>query len=194
MRRPMATKATGSSLQRLGEAAWEPFSRLAGRLLAPAGPGVAAGVSNVAWWVHNLVVLAFLNLLPLSKHFHIITSVPNVFFKKLEPTGALAKQDLENATRFGSSHIDHFTWKQVLDMFTCTECGRCSSQCPATATGKPLAPRQLLLDLRDYLYQHQVRATHVRQQTPESQPLAKWSSARSAQARMPRPRFPILSH
>jgi Fe-S oxidoreductase len=139
----------------MGEAAWEPFSRLAGRLLAPAGPGVAAAVSNVAWWVHNLVVLAFLNLLPLSKHFHIITSVPNVFFKKLEPTGALAKQDLENATRFGSSHIDHFTWKQVLDMFTCTECGRCSSQCPATATGKPLAPRQLLLDLRDYLYQHQ---------------------------------------
>jgi Fe-S oxidoreductase len=61
----------------------------------------------------------------------------------------------ENTVRYGTSRIDHFTWKQVLDMFSCTECGRCSSQCPATATGKALAPRQLLLDLRDYLYTHQ---------------------------------------
>src|SRR5262249_31758632 len=107
------------------------------------------------WWLHNLVVLVFLNLLPRSKHLHIITSLPNVFFRKLEPTGTLSKQDLENATTFGTSHIDQFSWKQVLDMFSCTECGRCSSQCPATATKKPLAPRQLLLDLRDYLYAHQ---------------------------------------
>ena len=91
----------------------------------------------------------------MAKHFHVITSLPNVFFRKLEPLGALSKQDLENAATFGTSHIDQFTWKQVLDMFSCTECGRCSSQCPATATGKPLAPRQLLLDLRDYLYAHQ---------------------------------------
>src|SRR5881296_1363569 len=139
-----------------GEGAWEPLSNHVVRpLLAAAGPWVAAGASNVAWWVHNLVVLVFLNLLPRSKHFHIITSLPNVFFRKLEPIGQLSKQDLENATRFGSSHVDHFDWKQVLDMFSCTECGRCSSQCPATATGKPLAPRQLLLDLRDYLYAHQ---------------------------------------
>jgi Fe-S oxidoreductase len=61
----------------------------------------------------------------------------------------------ENTVRYGTSHIDQFTWKQVMDMFSCTECGRCSSQCPATATSKPLAPRQLLLDLRDYLYKHQ---------------------------------------
>jgi len=138
------------------EATWEPASHGVGRLLF-AGFGVAGAVAigNVAWWVHNLVVLAFLNFLPRSKHFHIITSAPNVFFKKLEPTGALAKQDLENATHYGTSHIDQFHWKQVLDMYSCTECGRCSSQCPATATGKPLAPRQLLLDLRDYLYAHQ---------------------------------------
>jgi Fe-S oxidoreductase len=138
-----------------GDAGWEPFSRLVGaRLLAATGRAVTSAAGNVAWWVHNLVVLVFLNLLPRSKHFHIITSLPNVFFRKLEPIGALSKQDLENATTFGSSHIDQFTWKQVLDMFSCTECGRCSSQCPATATGKPLAPRQLLLDLRDYLYAH----------------------------------------
>ncbi len=142
---------------------WQPISSLFAIPLRAAGPGVATGVSNVAWWVHNLIVLTFLNFLPLAKHFHIITSLPNTFFRKLEPIGTLSKQDLENATIFGTSHIDQFTWKQVLDMFSCTECGRCSSQCPATATGKPLAPRQLLLDLRDYLYAHQdeVKAKRV---------------------------------
>ncbi|HLY36532.1 MAG TPA: (Fe-S)-binding protein [Candidatus Binatia bacterium] len=150
-----------------GDAWWEPFSRFVGAgLFAMAGPTVTRAAGNAAWWLHNLVILVFLNLLPLSKHFHIITSLPNVFFRKLEPTGTLSKQDLENATTFGTSHIDQFTWKQVLDMFSCTECGRCSSQCPATATGKPLAPRQLLLDLRDYLYEHsdevvEKRVTHA---------------------------------
>jgi len=139
-----------------GEGAWEPLSNHVVRpLLAGMDPGFAATAGGVAWWAHNLSVLVMLNFLPLAKHFHVITSLPNVFFRKLEPLGALSKQDLENATSFGTSHIDQFTWKQVLDMFSCTECGRCSSQCPATATGKPLAPRQLLLDLRDYLYAHQ---------------------------------------
>src|SRR5262249_36474535 len=138
-----------------GEAAWEPFSSLMSRLLAGLGPDGATMAGNFAWWAHNMSVLVLLNFLPLAKHFHVITSLPNVFFRKLQPTGALSTQDLENATTFGTSHIDQFTWKQVLDMFSCTECGRCSSQCPATATGKPLAPRQLLLDLRDYMYAHQ---------------------------------------
>ena len=137
------------------ERAWQPAGALMSGLLAPLGDGGARLVSDISWWIHNLVILVFMNLLPVSKHFHIITSLPNVFFRKLEPTGALSKMDLENATRFGTSYINHFTWKQVLDMYTCTECGRCSSQCPATATGKPLAPRQLLLDLRDYLYDHE---------------------------------------
>src|SRR5205814_8327673 len=73
------------------------------------------------------------------------------------PVGALAKRNLESEGpgAVGTSLVDQFNWKQVLDMFSCTECGRCSSNCPAAATGKPLAPRQLLLDLRDYLYAHQ---------------------------------------
>src|SRR5436309_1094916 len=142
-----------------GEGAWEPLSNHVVRpLLAGMAPGFVATAGGVAWWAHNLSVLVMLNFLPLAKHFHVITSLPNVFFRKLEPLGALSKQDLENATTFGASHIDQFTWKQVLDMFSCTECGRCSSQCPATATGKPLAPRQLLLDLRDYLYATQAFA------------------------------------
>ncbi len=138
------------------EERWEFASHATGQLLAGMlGPQMTIQLGAIAWWLHNLAVLVMLNFLPLAKHFHVITSLPNVFFRKLEPLGALSKQELENATTFGTSHIDQFDWKQVLDMFSCTECGRCSSQCPATATGKPLAPRQLLLDLRDYLYQHQ---------------------------------------
>src|SRR5947199_4859802 len=157
-----------------GEGFWEPLSNHVVRpWLAGMSLGFVATVGAVAWWAHNLSVLVMLNFLPLAKHFHVITSLPNVFFQKLEPLGALSKQDLENATTFGTSHIDQFTWKQVLDMFSCTECGRCSSQCPATATGKPLAPRQLLLDLRDYLYAHQdeVIAKRVRQRADWAQGL-----------------------
>ncbi len=138
------------------ERGWQPFSALVGLALFTAGgAGLAAFASNLGWWVHNCTILTFVNLLPISKHFHIITSAPNVFFKKLEPRGQLSKQDLENATTFGTSYINQFTWKQVLDMYSCTECGRCSSHCPATISGKTLAPRQLLLNLRDYLYEHE---------------------------------------
>ena len=135
------------------EMPWQPFSRIVALLLG--GPRTARFFSNAGWWVHNCVILVFLNLLPLSKHFHIITSLPNVFFIKTEPRGALSKMDLENGTRFGTSYINQFTWKQVLDMYSCTECGRCASHCPATLTGKELAPRQLLLNLRDYVYEHE---------------------------------------
>ena len=140
------------------EAAWEPVSATVGRLLAGLSPAGAATVGYVAWWAHNLAVLVMLNFLPLAKHFHVITSLPNVFFRKLEPLGRLSKQDLENAEIYGTSKLPHFTWKQVLDMYTCTECGRCSAECPATATSKPLAPRQMLLDLRNFLYDHESAA------------------------------------
>ena len=135
------------------ERAWQPLSYMVGLTLSSFG--IAELGSDFGWWLHNCVILVFMNLLPVSKHFHIITSLPNVFFKKLEPTGQLSKQDLENATTFGTSYINQFTWKQMLDMYSCTECGRCSSHCPATLSGKELAPRQLLLNLRDYLYEHE---------------------------------------
>ncbi|MFQ5904006.1 MAG: (Fe-S)-binding protein, partial [Candidatus Binatia bacterium] len=99
-----------------------------------------------------------------SKHFHIITAIPNVFFRKLEPAGALNIMDLENVETYGTSRINQFTWKQLLDMYSCTECGRCSSVCPATASGKPLAPRQLLLDLRDYLYSQEKEVAQKKSQ------------------------------
>ncbi len=137
------------------EALWQPITLwLANPLYGD--NHLAQIVAHISWWVHNLVILCFLNLLPRSKHFHIITSIPNVFFGKVEPKGRLAKTDFtaENP-RFGTSAITQFSWKQVLDMYSCTECGRCSSFCPATATGKPLAPRQMLLNLRDHLYAKQ---------------------------------------
>jgi len=139
------------------ERSWQPLASALAGALSAVGEGPAHWLSEIGWWGHNVIILVFLNLLPRSKHFHIITSLPNVFFRKLEPLGALSKMDLENSETFGVSRIEQFTWKQILDMYTCTECGRCSSNCPATATGKPLAPRQLLLDLRDYLYANQQR-------------------------------------
>ncbi len=120
------------------ERGWEPVSNLVSQLI-PAGS--AHTIAELGFWMHNLIVLTFMNLLPLSKHFHIITAIPNVFFGSLRPRGALSKTDPGDPAEF--------TWKQVLDMYSCTECGRCSAVCPATASGSPLAPRQLILDLRD---------------------------------------------
>jgi Fe-S oxidoreductase len=103
------------------------------------------------WWVHILVVLGFLNYLPHSKHLHVLTSVPNVYFSSLEPRGRLAKLNLEdeNAEKFGADDIRDLTWKQLLDGFTCTDCGRCTSVCPASNTGKVLSPRKIIMNIRE---------------------------------------------
>jgi Fe-S oxidoreductase/predicted enzyme related to lactoylglutathione lyase len=122
-------------------------------------------VSEAGWWLHNVTVLVFLCLLPLTKHFHIITAIPNLFFAKLPPreierplaithvpAAAAAALDRPAEGRVGVAALADLNRKQVLDAFTCTECGRCTAVCPATASGTPLAPRQLVLDLRDRLY------------------------------------------
>ncbi len=105
---------------------------------------------KVFWWSHIGLVLAFLNYLPYSKHLHVLTSVPNVFFSSLKEKGALTPINLqdETLTKFGSVDIDDLTWKQLLDGYTCTECGRCESVCPANLTGKPLSPRKIIVDTR----------------------------------------------
>lgn len=102
------------------------------------------------WWMHIGLVLAFLNYLPYSKHLHILTSVPNVFFSSLKPKGVLPSINLqdETLTTFGASDIEDLTWKQLLDAYTCTECGRCDAVCPANLTGKPLSPRKIITDTR----------------------------------------------
>jgi Fe-S oxidoreductase len=144
-----------------------PLTALVADALGGLSRSSAHTVSEVGWWLHCVTILVFLNLLPLSKHFHIITAVPNVFFGKLPPRGAerplaithvpaapVAALDGPSEGLIGVGSLADVSWKQVLDAFSCTECGRCTAVCPATASGTPLAPRQLILDIRDRLYQH----------------------------------------
>jgi Fe-S oxidoreductase len=114
-------------------------------------------LEHAGFWYHSTWVLLFLNLLPYSKHFHIITSGPNVFATSLEPKGKLPDVDdiegkVEREEPIGVSRPEHLTWKYILDLYTCTECGRCSDNCPAYTTGKKLSPKHFTLALRDHLY------------------------------------------
>ena len=105
---------------------------------------------EIYWWMHIILVLGFMNYLPYSKHAHILTSVPNVLLSSLKPKGALTPIDLEaeGVEKFGASDVEDLTWKQLLDGFTCTECGRCSDACPANITGKLLSPKKIMTDIR----------------------------------------------
>ncbi|HKI77293.1 MAG TPA: (Fe-S)-binding protein [Ignavibacteriaceae bacterium] len=103
------------------------------------------------WWMHIVVVMVFMNLLPYSKHLHVITSIPNTFFANLDPIrNTLKPLDLEdeNAEVFGAADIEHLSWKQIMDGYSCTECGRCTSVCPAATVGKSLSPRKIIVDIR----------------------------------------------
>ncbi len=155
----LAARAANAGVQFIG---WEPAGSTAA--LALAGLDLSDAALNVVrhagFWSHALLVLVFLNILPYTKHFHIITAVPNVFFHNLEPPGRLVPtEDLEGKVEreetLGIARIEQFSWKAILDFYTCTECGRCSDQCPATRTGKKLSPKHLTLDLRDHLYERQ---------------------------------------
>ncbi|KAB2909524.1 MAG: 4Fe-4S dicluster domain-containing protein [Ignavibacteriales bacterium] len=115
-------------------------------------PDSATVPFEVFWWMHVVFVLGFLNYLPYSKHLHVITSVPNVYFaEELNKRAQLKPIDLndENLEYFGVNDIEKFTWKQLLDGFSCTECGRCDSVCPALTVGKPLSPRKIITNIRD---------------------------------------------
>ncbi len=109
---------------------------------------------EVFWWIHIVVIFGFMNLLPYSKHFHVITSIPNVFLGKTgDRKYALKGMDLddEDAEQFGAADVEHLTWKQLLDGYACTMCGRCTDSCPAANTGKPLSPRKIVVDIRKRL-------------------------------------------
>jgi Fe-S oxidoreductase len=113
-------------------------------------------VERVLVWAHLLLVLGFLTYLPTSKHLHIITAAPNVYLSKTGPSGRLEplRIDLESAdadVHLGAAVATDLSRKQVLDLFSCTECGRCQEVCPAWNTGKPLSPKLLIMDLRDHV-------------------------------------------
>lgn len=153
-----------------------PVSSLLYPMIKDVDPFVLRTISEVCWWVHIVGIMVFLNYLPYSKHFHIILAFPNTFFSNLKPLGAFTnmeavKKEVEmmfdpNAdpyaapaptegdappARFGAKDVQDLTWKQLLDAYTCTECGRCSSVCPANQTGKLLSPRKIMMDTRDRL-------------------------------------------
>ncbi len=110
----------------------------------------SAGAYALLWWGHIALVAVFLAYLPFSKHLHIATSFFNVFFRKLAPRGELPAVDLEGEdATFGVRTIVDLGWKDLLDGFTCTECGRCQQACPAWNTGKPLNPKTFVMGLRD---------------------------------------------
>jgi heterodisulfide reductase subunit C len=131
-------------------------------------------VERVGWWGHILMVFAFLNYLPYSKHLHIVLAFPNTYYANLESKGkftnmeavtnevklmldpsadpfAAATDPSAVPQRFGAKDVTDLSWKNLLDAYTCTECGRCTSSCPANITGKKLSPRKIMMDTRDRL-------------------------------------------
>ncbi|MCK9423249.1 MAG: (Fe-S)-binding protein [Bacteroidales bacterium] len=124
---------------------------------------------EISWWLHILLIFLFANILPYSKHFHVFMAVPNVFLSRLEPLGKLTNMDaitrevklmlnpsstfvnpISNTSpeRFGIKDVEDISWKNYLDALSCTECGRCTSVCPASLTGKRLSPRKIIMDAR----------------------------------------------
>ena len=111
--------------------------------------------SGVFWWGHVIILLVFLNYLPYSKHLHVVSSLINVYFSNTSgpgQKGVMRPMDLEaEVEQFGASDVDHLTWKNLLDGYSCTECGRCTAACPANITGKTLSPRKIVVNTRQRL-------------------------------------------
>ncbi|HTB73438.1 MAG TPA: (Fe-S)-binding protein [Polyangiaceae bacterium] len=169
--------AVTTILAPIGDETWQgawsifpaPMGSLFAAMFAGLSPAVLIWVARAGFWTHATLPLIFLNLLPHSKHFHVITAIPNIFLRSLLPAGRLEPM-AENAEKLmevvgaaaeapdpmalpvGVARIEHFSWKAILDFYTCTECGRCSDNCPAHRTGKVLSPKHLTLALRDHLY------------------------------------------
>jgi Fe-S oxidoreductase/nitrate reductase gamma subunit len=125
-------------------------------LLNGISPATAATLMVASWWVHVVLVLVFLNYLPYSKHLHVITSLPNVYLSNTSGPGRIGVMrpmdlEAEGVEHFGAADVDQLSWKNLLDGFSCTECGRCTSACPANITGKLLSPRKIVINVRERL-------------------------------------------
>lgn len=116
-------------------------------------PSAAAVMFYIFWWIHTLDVLAFLVYVPQSKHFHLLVAPINWFLKRQTPPGKLKPIDFEDEslTEYGVNKIEEFDQKDLIDLYACVECGRCTNVCPATGTGKMLSPMDLLVKMRDHL-------------------------------------------
>jgi len=142
-----------------------------GSIIAPLLPDnavILSGIERGCWWFHIIGILAFLNYLPYSKHFHILLAFPNTYYSNLNPKGRFnnmasvttevkamfdpsftVPQTNGEPARFGVKDVTDLTWKNLMEAYTCTECGRCTSVCPANITGKLLSPRKIMMDTRD---------------------------------------------
>ncbi len=145
-----------------------PVSSLLGNLL-PTNTGMLVASERLFWWMHIVGIFIFLNYLPYSKHFHILMAFPNTYYSKLTPSGELNNMasvtnevkaildpsfqplEISNPGSFGAKDVIDLSWKSLMDAYTCTECGRCTSECPANITGKLLSPRKIVMDTRDRL-------------------------------------------
>ena len=148
------------------------FSRLLHPLLGGLSTSSLAGLERTCWWLHILGILAFLNYLPYSKHLHILLAFPNAYYARLAPEGKLrnmpaiqnevlyamepdkappAGAEAAAMPKFGAKDVFDLSWRNLLDAYSCTECGRCSAACPANLTGKVLSPRKIMMSTRDRL-------------------------------------------
>ncbi|MGG4493255.1 heterodisulfide reductase-related iron-sulfur binding cluster [Brevibacillus reuszeri] len=132
-----------------------PISSLFAMLFSALGVGTtaAAVLFYVFWWLHLIILLGFAVYVPQSKHAHLLFAPVNVWFKKLDPPGKLSSINFEDETQevFGVGKIEDFTQTQLIDLYACVECGRCTNMCPASGTGKMLSPMDLITKMRDHL-------------------------------------------
>ena len=143
------------SAQGITDAWYAPVSLALSGVITGAGvsPSVGTNVFGALWLFHVAIFLGFLVYIPYSKHLHLVAAPFNILFQNLEARGALQPiKDIEQQERFGAGRLEDLSWKQMLDLDTCTECGRCTEACPAYATDKPLSPRDLILDLKAYAH------------------------------------------
>ena len=124
-------------------AAFMPVSSFVAGLLVP-HPSLLTPLVILCWWVHAIVLLLFMSYLPHSKHMHILTAIPNCFFASLTRPNTQPREEFAPGNSYGVGEVTQFTWKDLFDSYSCTECGRCQIACPATSTGKALNPRQVV--------------------------------------------------
>ena len=129
---------------------WRPISKSVGLFFSGLNSSSQVAIEEISYWIHLGVVLVFLCELPIGKHFHVITSIPAILLRNLEPRGRLLEAP-EFAGQVGINSEEQFRWRQMLDFYNCTECGRCQDVCPAYKSGLPLSPKMLMLELRDHL-------------------------------------------
>lgn len=152
---------------------WTPISDAAAQLFEGMSVATREALDTIFLWWHSLIILGFLVYVTYSKHLHIITAGVNVLFVSERPKGALKPmhiniEEMSEDDTFGAGKVTDLTWKQLLDGFTCTECGRCQSQCPAWNTGKPLSPKLLIMDLRDQLFAQGPKLLDSKYEGPEA--------------------------